>query len=223
MLPLDRLADLVLGRARVLAQQRGRAHQHPRRAVAALERVVVAERLLQRASARRRRRGPRPSRSTRRRPGLRAACSSSRACRRRSPMQAPQLPVSQPMWRAGEVEVVANEVDRAACAPRPRARRSSPLTVTVIACEDDTAAACSDIRAQCRVYARLVCQTRQRFGRLRLGRREPLCPAPDPTESLGLGPSPHARLIHIVTSSPCPQPAARLARSEHLGRSAAGI
>ena len=45
---LQRLLDLVLGRARVLAQQRGRAHQHPRRAVAALERVVLVERLLQR-------------------------------------------------------------------------------------------------------------------------------------------------------------------------------
>ena len=35
---LDRAADLVVGRLRVLLQQGGRAHQHPRRAVAALER-----------------------------------------------------------------------------------------------------------------------------------------------------------------------------------------
>src|SRR4051812_10941148 len=38
---LDRLADLVLARLRVRAQQRGGAHQHPRRAVAALERGMV--------------------------------------------------------------------------------------------------------------------------------------------------------------------------------------
>src|SRR5438034_6730418 len=47
-IPLNGLADLVLARCRVRAQERRRAHQHPRRAVAALERVVVGERLLQR-------------------------------------------------------------------------------------------------------------------------------------------------------------------------------
>src|SRR5581483_8320075 len=41
---LQRLLDLVVGRARVVAQERGRAHQHPRRAVAALKRVVILER-----------------------------------------------------------------------------------------------------------------------------------------------------------------------------------
>src|SRR4029078_13053045 len=45
---LQRLLDLVLGRARVLTQQRGRGYQHPRRAVAALESVMLVEGLLQR-------------------------------------------------------------------------------------------------------------------------------------------------------------------------------
>src|SRR5438105_7384981 len=44
---LDRAGDLVVGGARVLPQERGRAHQHPGRAVAALERVVVGEGLLE--------------------------------------------------------------------------------------------------------------------------------------------------------------------------------
>jgi len=39
--------DLLLARARVLGEQCGRAHQHPGGAVAALERVVVGERLLE--------------------------------------------------------------------------------------------------------------------------------------------------------------------------------
>ena len=47
-------------------------------------------------------------------------------------LQAPQLPVSQPMWRAGQVEVVADEVDRAAGAPRRRARSVVPFTSTVM-------------------------------------------------------------------------------------------
>src|SRR5215208_1827138 len=45
--PLDRLRDLFVGRAGVLSQQRRRAHQHARRAVAALQSVVVAEGLLE--------------------------------------------------------------------------------------------------------------------------------------------------------------------------------
>ena len=44
---LQSLLDLGVGRMRVLAQQRGRAHQHAGRAVAALERVVVRECLLE--------------------------------------------------------------------------------------------------------------------------------------------------------------------------------
>src|SRR5215218_677213 len=45
---LEALADLLRRRLRVLAQQSSGAHQHPGGAVAALERVTVAERLLQR-------------------------------------------------------------------------------------------------------------------------------------------------------------------------------
>src|SRR6266852_1366972 len=45
---LQRLLDLVVARARVRTQQGGRAHQHPGRAIPALERVVIAERLLER-------------------------------------------------------------------------------------------------------------------------------------------------------------------------------
>src|SRR6266513_4577409 len=37
---LDRLADLLLARVRIRTQQRRRAHQHPRCAIAALQRVV---------------------------------------------------------------------------------------------------------------------------------------------------------------------------------------
>src|SRR5215210_5436536 len=44
---LEALPDLRRRRLRVLAQQRRRAHQHPRRAVAALKRMVIAEGLLQ--------------------------------------------------------------------------------------------------------------------------------------------------------------------------------
>src|SRR5207249_2814945 len=44
---LDRAGDLVVGGARALAQEGRRAHQHSRRAVAALERVAVGERLLE--------------------------------------------------------------------------------------------------------------------------------------------------------------------------------
>ena len=46
---LQRDLDLVLGRPGILLEQRGGAHQHPGRAVPALETVVVAERLLQRS------------------------------------------------------------------------------------------------------------------------------------------------------------------------------
>ena len=46
--PLQSHLHLVLARLRVLLQQRGRAHQHPGRAVAALEPVVLVERPLQR-------------------------------------------------------------------------------------------------------------------------------------------------------------------------------
>src|SRR4029077_11645140 len=45
---LEPFADLVVGRARVLRQQIRRGHDHPRRAVAALQAVLVPERLLQR-------------------------------------------------------------------------------------------------------------------------------------------------------------------------------
>src|SRR5215210_6491460 len=45
---LEPLPDLLRRRLRVLAQQGSGAHQHPGGAVAALERVTVAERLLQR-------------------------------------------------------------------------------------------------------------------------------------------------------------------------------
>ena len=95
---LQRLLDLVLGRARVRAQQRRRAHQHPRRAVAALERVVVVERLLQRGQLAVRRRGPRPSRSLA--PSAWTASSMQLFTSAPSTIteHAPQLPVSQPMW-----------------------------------------------------------------------------------------------------------------------------
>src|SRR6266511_333014 len=46
--PLDGLADLRLARARIGVQQVLGHHQHPRRAVAALEGMIVAERLLER-------------------------------------------------------------------------------------------------------------------------------------------------------------------------------
>src|SRR5581483_1246533 len=45
---LDRTADLLLARLRRVREQVGRADQHPRRAVPALEGVVLRERLLQR-------------------------------------------------------------------------------------------------------------------------------------------------------------------------------
>ena len=44
----ERLADLLLGRRRVALQQVGRSHDHARRAVAALQPVVLPERLLER-------------------------------------------------------------------------------------------------------------------------------------------------------------------------------
>ena len=44
----DRGADLLLGRVRVLVEQRARGHQHPRRAEAALQRVQLVEALLDR-------------------------------------------------------------------------------------------------------------------------------------------------------------------------------
>src|SRR5512132_2314050 len=44
---LERPRDLLVRRGRALSQQRGRAHQHPGRAVAALQRVMVAEGLLE--------------------------------------------------------------------------------------------------------------------------------------------------------------------------------
>src|SRR6185369_5306114 len=43
----DPLADIALGRIRVLAEQPGRLHDHPRRAEATLETVLVPERLLE--------------------------------------------------------------------------------------------------------------------------------------------------------------------------------
>ena len=46
--PLQRDAHVLLGRVRVPREQGGGAHQHPGRAVAALERVVLVERLLER-------------------------------------------------------------------------------------------------------------------------------------------------------------------------------
>ena len=45
---LEPFPDLLVVRMRVGAQQVGRGHDHPRRAVAALERVLGVERLLQR-------------------------------------------------------------------------------------------------------------------------------------------------------------------------------
>src|SRR3954454_1634853 len=47
----ERLADLLLARVRVLGQQVRPRHDHPRRAVAALEPVVLPERLLERVQA----------------------------------------------------------------------------------------------------------------------------------------------------------------------------
>src|SRR3954462_14326754 len=44
----DRGADLVLGRVRVLVQQRPRGHDHPGRAEAALQRVLLVEAQLDR-------------------------------------------------------------------------------------------------------------------------------------------------------------------------------
>src|SRR4029079_5998545 len=46
--PLERLADLVVGRIRVPLEDLGGGHDHPGRAVAALERVVLVERTLER-------------------------------------------------------------------------------------------------------------------------------------------------------------------------------
>ena len=113
MLPWSADLDLVLGRARVLREQGGRAHQHPRRAVAALERVVVGERLLQRRQlvvAR----VPRRSSPARRRAWTASTAQLFTATPSRWTVQAPQLPVSQPMCVPGEVEVVAEEVDEQA-------------------------------------------------------------------------------------------------------------
>src|SRR6185312_10824764 len=45
---VDALADLLLGRRRIVLQQVDRRHDHARRAEAALERVPVVERLLNR-------------------------------------------------------------------------------------------------------------------------------------------------------------------------------
>ena len=45
------MADLVLGRSGIRAEQVKRGQQHARRAESALERVVLAERLLQRMEA----------------------------------------------------------------------------------------------------------------------------------------------------------------------------
>src|SRR2546422_5734390 len=46
--PRDRLADLQLGRRRVVGQERDRGHHHPRRAEAALQAVLLMEALLHR-------------------------------------------------------------------------------------------------------------------------------------------------------------------------------
>ena len=128
---LERLPDLVLGRARVLAQQRGRAHQHPGRAVAALERVVLAERLLERRQLVVR--GEALDRLDARAVGLdgeqHAALHEHR--RRRSPSTRRSCRCrSRCGCRSGRGRRGGS--GSGACAPRPRARRSSPLTVTVI-------------------------------------------------------------------------------------------
>ena len=90
MLPCSPDLDLVLGGLGLSLEQRGRAHQHPRRAVAALERVVLGERPLQRGQLAVSPARPSTVARTRRPPGRRAPRSSSRRrrragrCRRRS-------------------------------------------------------------------------------------------------------------------------------------------
>ena len=68
----------------LLAQQRVRRGDHARRAEAALQRVMLAERGLQRRQIRRRGTAPRPSRSRRPRPAPRASGTSAPPRRRRS-------------------------------------------------------------------------------------------------------------------------------------------
>ena len=82
----QRLADLLVGRVRVVAQERGHRHDEARRAEAALQPVAVAERRLHRRRARRPAgRCPRSSSPRRRRPGRRTRGTSARRRRRRAP------------------------------------------------------------------------------------------------------------------------------------------
>ena len=117
---------------RVLREQCGRAHQHPRRAVAALEPVVVAEGLLERRSARRRRRAPRPSSIFAPSAWTASSMQLFTASPSRCTVHAPQLPVSQPMCvpvrsRSSRMKWTSRRraVDLALVA-------SSPLTSTAI-------------------------------------------------------------------------------------------
>ena len=118
----------------LLAQELGQRHQHARRAEAALQAVVVLERLLQRVQLAVRRRATRRWRLPRRR----TAPASMRQARalvavRRSTVHAPQTPCSQPTCVPVRLQLVAQEVHERECASPPCARASSrsPLRLIV--------------------------------------------------------------------------------------------
>src|SRR5919106_1128622 len=111
--PLDRTADLVLRRLRIVVEQVLRAHQHPGRAVAALERVVIREGLLERMelAARRERLDGLDGRPVGldggQHAGLDRRAVEDDGARTAVPGVAPDV-------RPGQVEVVADEVDEQA-------------------------------------------------------------------------------------------------------------
>ena len=100
----------VVGFERVFLQQVGRGHQHAGRAEAALQRVMLVERFLQRVHLPRAL--PSPSTVSTRQP---SACTANiRQERTLSPststVQAPQTPCSQPTWVPVRPSVVAQEI-----------------------------------------------------------------------------------------------------------------
>ena len=115
-------------------QQVDRGHDHPGRAVAALQRVLLVEGALHRVQAAAVARQPldRSCTLAARRPAPRARCTTSRRRRRACTVQAPQIDVSQPTCVPVSAEVLAQEVHEEQAAARRPASTPRPFTVRVI-------------------------------------------------------------------------------------------
>ena len=120
----DGVAHLRLARLRIAFEKLGQGDQHARRAEAALQAVILAERLLQRVERAADARAPPRSRPRGRRPARPASGRSARSAVHQHSAGAADAVLAAEM-RAGQAAARGAGNQPASCASRPRARPGS--------------------------------------------------------------------------------------------------